>query len=354
MNSYWFKTNYMKDWESVNEIVKIEISRGMYWIEVPSIDVRILCGAPSDSVKHLISNGFIRVREEKDILYETGPNHILLSDLMVQNSQFSNLAEFPVLHMLYKQGMIIPNHPNNNGTKPTIIGSKEQVDIQMEYIYLGNYGLTDENELKNSGISEQLAKEVLDIKLKFAFGKFKKSDELLNKVYIERDKVEIKEGLHVKRKDVNIFEFSYEDELVTVDLNMIKGQYYLPTYHLAHTSFNREYFSVIHSGEGDGWDVKRPCMGTIINFHGKLYLIDAGPNINKTLNALGISVNEIDGIFHTHAHDDHFAGITSLILSDHKIKYYSSSLIRESVFKKLSVLLSMNKNKLSNFLIFKI
>ena len=77
-------------------------------------------------------------------------------------------------------------------------------------------------------------------------------------------------------------------------------------------------------------------MGSIITFQGKIFLIDAGPNINTTLNSLGISVNEIEGIFHTHAHDDHFAGITSLIQSDHKLKYYTSSIVRASVFKKLA------------------
>ena len=57
---------------------------------------------------------------------------------MLQNGQFSNMAEFPVLQMLYKQGMIIPNHPNNDGSKPLLIGSQEQIKAQMEYIYRGN------------------------------------------------------------------------------------------------------------------------------------------------------------------------------------------------------------------------
>ena len=41
--------------------------------------------------------------------------------------------------------------------------------------------------------------------------------------------------------------------------------------------------------------------------------MDAGPNIDYALMALGIGVNEIDGIFHTHCHDDHPAGLTTLI-----------------------------------------
>jgi hemerythrin len=42
-------------------------------------------------------------------------------------------------------------------------------------------------------------------------------------------------------------------------------------------------------------------MGSIVLFQGRVYLIDAGPNIDHALTALGIGVNEIDGIFHTHS-----------------------------------------------------
>jgi hemerythrin len=54
---------------------------------------------------------------------------------------------------------------------------------------------------------------------------------------------------------------------------------------------------------------------------GKVYLIDAGPNIVHVLRALGIDISEIEGIFHTHAHDDHFAGLPTLMHSDHRLKY---------------------------------
>jgi len=330
-------------------IKKIKITAGVYWIEVESIGVKILCASPNDSVKYMMKGGLIQNIEKDGISLESGPNYILLSDLMIQNSQFSNLAEFPVLQMLYKQGMIIPNHPGNNGRKPTLIGSVEQVDIQMEYIYRGNYGLDSIEEIMQAGIDKDYAKELMDIKLKFAFGKLKKSHELLDKIYLNDHKVEIKDGLSIKRISTNKFEFTYNDSHVKVDLNLDVDEEYSTTYHLGLTNFRREYFSIIHTGEGDGWDIKRPCMGSIITFQGKIYLIDAGPNIDATLNALGISVNEIEGIFHTHAHDDHFAGITSLIQSDHKLKYYSSSLVRASVFKKLSTLLSIEVEKLDNF-----
>jgi Metal-dependent hydrolases of the beta-lactamase superfamily III len=104
----------------------------------------------------------------------------------------------------------------------------------------------------------------------------------------------------------------------------------------------RDYFAVLHSGEGDGWDPNRPAMASILVFQGKVYLIDAGPNIMHSLNALGISVNEIAGIFHTHGHDDHFCGLPDIMRADHRIPYYATPLVRASVMKKLAALSMMN------------
>lgn len=102
-------------------IEKINITTGVFWIGIPDADLYILCGCPADVVKHLIKNGLIKSVEIDGVQCESGPNAILLSDVAVQNGEFSNLAEFPVLQMLYRQGMILPNHPNNDGSKPILM-----------------------------------------------------------------------------------------------------------------------------------------------------------------------------------------------------------------------------------------
>jgi len=38
-------------------ITKINITNGVCWVEVKEANVRILCGSPADSVKHLIKKG---------------------------------------------------------------------------------------------------------------------------------------------------------------------------------------------------------------------------------------------------------------------------------------------------------
>ena len=330
-------------------ILKTQVSPGIFWVEIPEVHLYILCACPADSIKHLMKRGLIVTREKNGVAYENGPNAILLSDLLVQNGNFSNLAEFPILQMLYRQGMILPNHPKNTGVKPLVMGSARQVRAQMEYIYRGNYGLISEEEIVEAGVAPDEAREMMRLKFKFAFGKIKYTDELIDSIIIGQEKVEIRDGVFIRRLRLNVFEISYGEESVTVDLNLKPQEKYPAPYPLGIHNIKREYFAVIHSGEGDGWDPNRPCMSSILMFQGKIFLIDAGPNLMHSLISLGIGVNEIDGIFQTHAHDDHFSGLTTLLRSDHRIKYYATKLVRISVMKKLAALLSIEPEEFFNY-----
>ncbi|OAN46800.1 bacteriohemerythrin [Magnetospirillum moscoviense] len=333
----------------MSSLRKIEVTTGVWWVECPSADLRVLCGCPADVVKHLMKRGLIASTERGGITYETGPSAILLSDVMVQNGSFANLGEFPVLQMLYRQGMLLPNHPGNTGAKPLLIGSAEQVRAQLQYIYRGNYGLISEEELIDAGATPETARELMRMKLKFAFGSIRHPGELLDSLVVENDPVPVKNGVTIKRVRLNVFEFRHGDETVLVDLNLPPFETYECPYPLGFYNMPREYFSVVHSGEGDGWDINRPAMGSILMFQGRVFLIDAGPNILSTLDALGIGVNEIEGIFHTHSHDDHFAGLTTLIRADHRIKYYATPLVRASVARKIAALLSIEPSAFADY-----
>lgn len=322
-------------------LVAVEVAPGIVWLEVPEADVRVLCGCPADSVKHLMRRGLIRPAEVGGVACETGPNAILLSDLMIQNGAFCNLAEFPVMQMFYRQGMLLPGHPNNAGRRPKLIGRRDQVEAQMQYIYRGNYGLVSEDELRAAGVSADLARDMMRLKLRFAFGKIQHPAALLDGVVLDRDTVEIGGGVSVRRIALNVFEFAYGGACQLVDLNLSPTAAYECPFPLGTYQFRRDYFSVVHSGEGDGWDARRASMGSVIVFQGRIYLVDAGPNIDASLLALGIGVNEIEGIFHTHSHDDHFAGLTTLMQSDRRIKYFAVPPVRAAVAKKLCALLAI-------------
>jgi len=320
---------------------KIKVATGISWVSIPEIDLHILCGCPMDSVKHLMRLGLIRSITKEGHTYETGPNAILLADTQMQNGDFANVSEFPILHMLYRQGMVIPGHPGNDGRKPMLIGVREQIDAQSRYIFRGTYGLTTLQELMDGGMGQQQAEEQLKLKNRFNFNKIRNTEDLLDIVVVDREPKVLDKGVTIHRKGFNLYRIYYGDESVDVDLNLHKLERYEPPYTLDFHKIKREYFSVIHLGEGNGWDRNRPCMGSLLTFQGKFYLIDAGPSLQFSLTSLGISVNDIEGVFQTHGHDDHFCGLTSLVHTDHKIKYFATPLVRSSVVKKLTGLMGV-------------
>lgn len=332
-------------------ISKIHVATGVYWVEIAQANFRLLCGCPADAVKLLRKRGLIETIQKDGKTFESGPNAILLSELLIQNGSFANLTEFPVLQMLYMQGMILPGHPGNTGAKPLLIGEPAQLSAQMQYIHRGNYGLTSVEEIMATGIPEAQAREMMQIKLRFAFGKITPPDTLIRTCAIRQDEqpIELVPGVLLRRSGVNQYIIEFGGESVDIDLNLPPYERYEAAYQLGYHFFRREYFAVIHSGEGDGWDIHRPCMASVLVFQGRIYLIDAGPNILASLHYLGISVNEVEGIFHTHAHDDHFAGLTTLIRTDRRFRYYATPLVRASVTKKLCALMSVSEERFGDF-----
>jgi len=335
--------------KAMRNLQTTRVINGVFWVQIPEAGLYILCGCPEEVVKHLMIKGLIATIYQKDINFETGPNAILLSDVQIQNGCLSNLAEFPVLQMLYRQGFIIPNHPNNREEKPLLIGSKEQVESQKRYIFRGNFGLTTKKEIMETGISETLAEEMMLLKNKFRFGEDPEVDDFIDTVIVKKAPIEIKNQVFVSRTGFNQYEFSYKGQSTIINLNLNPGETYPSPYSLGNYKIKRDYFAVIHSGEGDGWNTTSPSMGSILIYQGEIYLIDLAPNLFHILRSLGIDISEIVGIFHTHAHDDHFASFPALLQSDHRIKYYATPLVRASVSKKFSALLSMDEKALSRF-----
>ncbi len=333
----------------MQKISKTVVIPGVWVLDIPGAQLSILCGCPPDVVKHLLKAGLISSEVTNGIAHETGPNAILLSDLPMQNEQLTNMAEFPVLQMLYRQGMLIPGHPKNTGIKPLIMGSADQVGAQMTYIYRGNYGLVSEAEMVAAGITKEDAQELMAIKLQYAFGTIQASHSFLDAVHVTATRTEIRNGAGIRRLGMNIFEVDYEGQAVTVNLSLNEAEQYQPALRLGSHPLPSASFSVIHSGEGDGWDTERGPMSSVLMVDSQIYLVDAGPNILQTLKALGIGPNELCGIFHTHSHDDHFAGLPDLIRGDQRLRHYAAPLVRAAVTKKLCALLNTDEDELNHF-----
>lgn len=330
-------------------MTKEDIAPGVSVVSVPEAGLTVLCGCPENAVKLLIKAGVIHPTESRGVSYETGPNVVLLSDVPVQNGMFCNLAEFPVLQMLYLQGMSVPDHPGNNGSRPMLVGLRDEVMAQAEYIYIGNYGLVDIHDMLESNLDLETAEERLRMKLGFAYGTIKQTEELLELKIVEKDAVELRNEVFLRRLGLNCYEFIFHGQTIEVDMNLPVGSRYPAPYTLPRRKLERAEFAVTHLGEGDGWDISRPCMGSLIDAHGSLYLVDAGPNIADSLEALGIGVSDLRGVFQTHAHDDHFVGLTALLASEKRPILFATPPVRTSIMRKFRAVADMDETSFNQF-----
>lgn len=312
------------------------IAPGMYYVDTGEAGLRILCGCPENAIKHAFKAGAIRKTQKNGQAYETGPNAIVLSELAIQRGRFANVAEFPVLHMLYRQGMIVPGHPGNTGEKPLLIGLPDQIRAQADYIYQGNYGITVPEELAPG--DPELADYLLRIKRWFAFGRFKPSSEILELRELDGHVVELRRGVFLRRLGVNRYELIYKGETAQVDLNLGPGELYACPYELKAAPARRDGFSVVHMGEGDGWDPERPCMSSVVMGGGYAYLVDAGPHVDASLDAVGLAPACLSGVFLTHTHDDHFVGLTALMRSERRLELLAAGPVLRAAQKKLEAL----------------
>ena len=330
-------------------MTKTSVLPGVWWVEIDQADLRILCGSPMDIVKHLIRQNLVKKTQSGSVSFETGPNAVLLSEKTVQNGRLWNLVEFPVLHMMYRQGMALPGHPGNTGTKPLIIGCPEQLKGALSYIHRGTYGLTSRREMRRFGLPAADINNLWRLKLKFAAGKIKNISDLVDSAAVGDNPVEIAPGVLVSRLGGNRFAFSAGDEQLEVDMNLPEGQDWTPPYALPQKSIRDADFSVVHIGEGNGWDPTRPCMGSLITHRGRRFLIDAGPGIDYSLDALGIGINQIDGLFLSHTHDDHFAGLAQLLNREKPLPLYAVESVMATVRMKFSALLGRELHFIDNF-----
>ena len=328
---------------------KNRIMEGVYLLEAPEAKLSLLCGCPENVIKFLIKQGHVRTIAKDGESFETGPNAILLSELPVQGGRFCNLAEFPVLQMLYRQGMIVPGHPNNTGIRPMLIGMREQVDAQSRYIHIGNYGLIEAGQLEGGGIGEREASDLLRIKLKFAFGRRQSTEELIDLRYIDANVIALRDGAFLRRQGVNRYELIACGEAAEVDLNLGPSSSYPAPYSLPLRPAVAQDFAVVHLGEGDGWDTERPCMSSVVMWRGSPYLVDAGPNIEESLAAVGIAVADLKGLFQTHVHDDHFVGMSSLLKAERRLPYYAIPCVRRSAEAKLRALAGLEEGEFERY-----
>ncbi len=319
-----------------------KLSPGFYWLELKEPNLRLIAGVPPDAVKILSKNKLIQVYNLNGFQTEFGPNSILLNEDLFVNGILANQSEFPILQMFYNQGMGLTFHPNYGKERPLIIGKKEHVESQLNYINYGNNGLNFEEMMISDPKLKELYYQWYYMKARFA-GEVDML-RLIDSIEVkESAEVEIKPGVNLKRLEKNVYLITHKGVKYEIDLNLAEKEKFKTTYTLDKVKLPKSKFAVINTGSGDGWNYEKPCFGSMLCVNKQYYLVDCEGNVLDALHSADLTLSDIKGIFCTHAHDDHMSGLTAIYFAKKKITLFATNLVYHSLMRKVMAVLRISE-----------
>ncbi|MCP4753536.1 MAG: hypothetical protein GY866_21825 [Proteobacteria bacterium] len=115
---------------------------------------------------------------------------------------------------------------------------------------------------------------------------------------------------------------------------------------------SKSIFTVHCLGSSEGFDPTQPANGFLLYFNGKWILWDCPAYLHKHLEEIGITFEEIDGIFISHVHEDHL-DIMETIGNDKKVDIYTSPEIFHCMILKLLTIMDCSYEEALSFYNFK-
>lgn len=275
----------------------------------------ILFGVPPEVIK------FIMLRE-LDF-----PEYIVLPDIKHKFGTLQNSTEFTLYFFLFVQGNFF------KGRKLNIIGTNKHLKANRELLRLTLLGPTkaEYDEIGSNPVFEQLYRESRAIALKNDNGKEYTIDDFVNFIPFEKGVCEVG---NTTLKHIGINRYLVKDH--KIDINFDEPQH--PPYDLRgnYVPILPSRFGVDVLGGASGFIPDKPCSGLILNYNSDYMLIDCVPYLEHSLNARGISKQEVKSIFLTHIHDDH-CNIFPLVEFADKINFIATKEVYWMALKKLSL-----------------
>jgi CRP-like cAMP-binding protein len=288
-------------------------------------DEQILCGFPEEVAKACFAHN-------KQI------TAWLVPDVRSRDGIAQWALEFPLYVALFVQGLFA------KGKKLTVFVQRKDWPDVIEYLRLTLLGLSGA-EMRQIGVPEPtidfLEREGAWLALKRTDGSIAQIEDFLHPVFFDEEGIARFGGLTVRAHGGNTWSFATEEEkLENVRLDVAGEQ--LPPYtkplNPATTPIVAQQLEVITLGASNGFDISGPCSNMVVQAGGHFLLIDCGPYIKQVLEASGISLNQIEALVLTHAHEDHAVGLSALLQAGRRMKLFTTRESAEILRRKLAIL----------------
>ncbi|MEQ8353658.1 MAG: cyclic nucleotide-binding domain-containing protein [Leptospiraceae bacterium] len=291
----------------------------------------VLFGCPPEIIKHLMI---------KQIPF---PDLIIIPDTLHRNGTLQNSTEFPLYNFLFLMGNF------QKGVKLNIGGNKRQVKNNRQLLQLSLLGpsVKEYNAIGASKYYQRLYKESRHIAIKDPEGKEISIDGFVDFSFFKDDVLEVSlngRACEIRHRDKNVYEIGGE----IIDINFTERQplaYDLKPSYTPRTPFR---FGIDVLGGGSGFTPGKPCSALLLNYNSNYMLIDCPPYLEDTLNARGISCQQINAIYMSHIHDDH-CNMFPLLQFNNKIQFLGTREIYWMALQKLSLQTELSIDDLYSF-----
>jgi len=281
------------------------------------------------------------------------PDTIVIPGTLHKFNSSQACLEFPFYHFLFiQQGLargkkfkVLAKKSTceklSNMLRVTLLGPdlKESLEVEKK---LGLPLRLDQKKIT------QISQEIEFLAPKDKNGKSYQLEEMIEFVPFETgDKIVIYDSfkthpeITIQRNEDDEFTLSCDKEL-KCQLSISQKQspvYEINTARLTEAENSSEsLFSIINLGSSEGFDPTKPANGFLIRFNQKWFLWDCPSFLREHLNQIGISFDQIDGIFISHVHEDHL-DIMETVSETGKTTIYTSPEIYHCMVLKLMAIL---------------
>ena len=309
-----------------DEKSKINIDHVMPGADVIRVgDHQIALGFPEEVVKAWMKAG-------------AGVTAWLVPDVRTRDGLVQWALEFPMHHALFVQGLFA------RGEKiPVVVHRGHWADV-VEYLRLGLTGLS-RRELERAGVdtatAAMLQAETDHLALKNPDGQVAQVEDFMEPVFFDDEGVAVLAPLKIKSHGDNTYSFFTDEDRIDEYRLTVDGEQEPPYSHSltpGSAPVTPQPLEVITLGAAHGFDVTGPCSNTLVQANGRFLLVDCGPYIRKVLNHSGVSLNQIDALIITHAHEDHAVGLSALLSLTRRPKLFISRENAAVMRRKLAIL----------------
>lgn len=286
---------------------------------------QILCGFPEEVAKACIAS-------------DRRITAWLLPDVRSRGGIVQWALEFPLYLALFAQGLFAQKK------KLVVFATESDWKDAVESLRLTLLGLTRE-EMVAQGVEPETAafldREARSLALKREDGALAAIEDFLQPVLFDASGAARHGGLTVTRHGGNTWSFATEVDRVDSFALDFAGEP-LPPYtrplNLGVTPVLPQQLEVITLGASNGFDAAGPCSNLLVQSSGHFLMIDAGPYVREVVEAAGISLQQIEGLVITHAHEDHAAGISALSRLGRRIRLFTARETAAILRRKLAIL----------------